>query len=662
MRWFLPLALLLACDDTTDADAPVDAVAVDARPPDSATPDARPDAALRDARPTDLGRSDAADGTPDAEPDAAPPSCPDPPLLAPDGPLPGRRSPLAGVDEVERPAYEALRDTLLADPGVHFVATWDTTAARYRVEAADARFAFVRTDAGYEVVEGAVADVFPITDPLALAGYDAELAAFANPDEVALDALDYPAGDPRVGFVDGGAHPLPLVRIATLFDAVDAPDAVVDLRPWSAPSPGSHGTLSGLQSRAALAFSGAGVRAGHVVDLPAALVDVAPTVMAALGAPTTAGVGPDGTYADGLHLRRQDGWPLWPLLNCEPVERAVVVLFDGLLASELARTGPDLPVFGAMLANGTVVRTGAVGGFPTVSAPGHMTAGTGLWPGHHGVLHNGFWGRADGARVSPFSILTDVQGALENPQTIFDIYDRAVDPDTETLSAAVERAFGPDAFTVVLNELPFGGADLTTIDLLTGGREKVGITESRAADLLGAGQVETVLRRTDWPVPKLLQLSFVITDSAGESHGPHSDALRAALAETDDRLGRVRDAYAQRDALDGTLFVFVADHGMELQDPSRVVDPAALVAASGVRTRLGAHPLVYLVTLEATRDGTDLRITDRDHGGPVAGATAVCEGCEARTTDADGRTPLAGLVGAVQITHPAYNPRTWQAD
>ncbi len=662
---------LPACDDDDGAAADYSVMGQCLSCPDAEWLDGPPDVATPDAATRDAATPDAA--PPDLGPDV-PPRCPDPPPHQPTGPLPGQATPLAGIDAVERPSYEALRDAVLADPGVHFVATFDQDAQRYLVESAAGSVAFVRTDGRYEVVEGELATVFPSTDPLALAGYDAELAGFENPNDVQLEALGYAADDPRVGFVndDTGSYPLPLVRIATLFDAIDAPDFAVDLRPWAAPSPGSHGMLSVLQSRAAFALSGAGARRGVLLDNAAAQVDIAPTVMAALGAPTTGGVGPDGTYDDGLYLLRQDGRVQWDALTCIPAERAVVVLFDGLLGSEIAHLAldddaeVDLPTFREFFREGVVFSAGAVSGWPSVSAPGHMTAGTGVWQGHHGVLHNGFWGRADGARVSPFSILTDPQAALMDPQIIFDIYDRAVADDIETLSAAVERAFGADVFTVVLNELSFGGADLNSIDLITGGGggQKIGVTESRAADLLGVGSVENVLRRVDLPVPKLLQLSLVITDSAGESDGPHSDLLRDVMVETDARLARVRQAYADRDALEGTLFVFVADHGMELQDPSRVVDPGPLVAASGVRTRLGAHPLVYLVTLDVTRDGNTAVVTDRDTGLPVAGVQLVCEGCEPVVTDDAGRAPADALSGTLDVTHPAYNPRTfvWSAD
>ena len=116
-----------------------------------------------------------------------------------------------------------------------------------------------------------------------------------------LEAHGYdPAGDARVGWLPAAAqsYPMALRRLATLFDAPDAPDAVVAWRPWAGGGVGTHGGLGLLQSRAALILSGPGARRGVVLDASAALVDVAPTVLAALGAPTTGGTSEAGLHDD----------------------------------------------------------------------------------------------------------------------------------------------------------------------------------------------------------------------------------------------------------------------------------------------------------------------------------------------------------------------------
>lgn len=703
----LALALLGACDDGGEPAAPPDARAADAAAHDARVVDAAPDAEARldaaprlDARADAQPRPDAApdaapDATRDAAPDAAPPPrcVPQPPAPpAPSGPLPPAASSARGVDAWERPAFDRLRAAALSDEGVHFVATYDHAADRFEVFGgpADARaaFAFRREDAPtgttYRVVEGDLAAVFPDTRADVHGDYADLLAAFEPGTAPDLTALGYGADDPRVGFLPYAAQswPLPLERIATVFDAPDAPDAVGGVFPWARPSGGTHGGLGLLQSRATLVLGGAGVRRGVVLDAPARLTDVAPTVLAALGAPTTGGVGPDGRYADGLHLTRQDGWPRWDALDPDPcarVDHVVVVLFDGLLATELnhqvldADPEVDLPALRGLAQDGVVFRHGAVVGFPSVSAPGHMTAGTGLWPGHHGILGNAQYGRAEGAVLSPFFVLDDPVAALQNPQSVLDLYDRVTRPEAETLAAAAHRALGrPDAdgqggaYVVVLNELALGDADYTSVDFLSAGQKR-SLDDYRVADNLAMIQVESLLRHRGARVPTVLQLSFVSTDKAGESVGPHADETRQVLTEVDARVARLQAIYARHGVLERTLFVLVSDHGMELQDPGRSTRFDAALREAGVATRFTAQGLVHLATLrlEAARDDAGLWITVRDHddGAPVVDAVVTCAACavvEART-DAEGRA-LLGLAPAgviVEATAPGFNPQAW---
>ncbi len=67
----------------------------------------------------------------------------------------------------------------------------------------------------------------------------------------------------------------------------------------------------------------------------------------------------------------------------------------------------------------------------------------------------------------------------------------------------------------------------------------------------------------DHPVPRFAFCSFALTDSAGHEGGPHSDEVRAAVRESDERLGRLLGAVERRGVLDRTAVVLVADHGMQ---------------------------------------------------------------------------------------------------
>ncbi len=516
---------------------------------------------------------------------SAPPEAPPPPRgpargarpappPSPVGPLTPPMSEHRGVDELEREGYEMLREVVLEDEGVFFIATYDAEIDAFVVEsgpeAERKRLVFKRMveEAGgvsYEVVEGEVSELFPSTDPRLYSSYQEVHDAFENPNDVDLSAIGYADDDPRVGFLppEGQSYPFPMVRIATFFDAPDAPDAVVTLKPWATWAAGTHGGMSMLQSQSTLFFSGAGAREGVVLDEVALLADAVPTALAALGAGTTGGMGPDGRYDDGLYLLRQDGRVLWEALAEDPCERArhvVIVLFDGAQAFELNHQlldedpEVDLPVLRELARNGAVYRHGAVANFPSLSAPGHMTAGTGLWSGHHGFIANAFFGREDQKKVKPFSLIADVRDTMAHPEKAIAIYERGVAPGVETLAQAAHRALGefdPEtregAFVAVFFEIAIGGADFTTIDYLNASGAVPDGTSSlakyRIADDIGIAQVEALLGNEEHPVPTVLQVSFISTDAAGEMEGPSSDLLRDVLAQMAARVGRILAAY-----------------------------------------------------------------------------------------------------------------------
>lgn len=705
----LPLLMVCllagACDDGAGtAAAPPDAAALDMQPtegrldamldgfdgmPDDS--DAMPDDsdAMSDAMP------DGSDAMPDGPDAMTPPAprCSMPPAepMQPDGPLPPAASPHRGVDALEVEAWDRLRDGLLADPGVHFVATYDHGRDAYVIDGgpvdARARLVVRRVDGAtrstLEVVEGAVADVFPSVEPDLYGDYAALLAAMENPEGVVIPDRGYADDDPRVGWLplEAQSWPDPLVRLTTAFDAPDAPDGMVGVWPWAGGGTGRHGGLGLLQSQSIFVVSGAGARQGVVIDGAARLVDAAPTALAALGIPTTGGVGPDGTYPDGLYLARQDGVVRWEALDPDPCVRpryVVMILFDGLQAIEanhlmLADAPPiELPALRRFAAEGAVYRHGAVVGFPSYSAPGHTTAGTGVWPGHHGVVSNGFFGRAEQATINPFAVLSDLPAFFAEPQRLYDLYDRMLADDAETISQAMHRALDGETFTAVLNELTIGGADYTPLHHFGIAHRKAAVGDSERIDALGQLMVQRLLGDPQLPVPEVLQLSMLATDAAGENDGPHSDLLRQTLANIDRRLTIIREAYAQRGVLDQTMFILVSDHGMELTDPTRRAGLNGAIGGTGVRTRYVGNGGIWLATLalalERTGDGLEVTVTAHDDGRPVEGATVRCEGCggllgeDEGVTDADGRVviPLGVLAEptAVSASHPRYNEQT----
>ena len=702
---WLFMCTALACSAEPAAPVPESADVPDVATVDQGAP--MPDDGLPDAGAPIVDVEDTTvedSGTPpiDVPDTSVAPICSAPPTEppAPTGALPDAAQPLRGIDHWERAAYDKLREAALSDPGVHFVATWDADLGRYVVESGPAearkRLEYRRVASGsggvtYEVTLGSVADIFPSTDAGLYGTLEALFAAFTNENDVVLPVLGYPPGDPRVGFLSASAqsYPLPLERIAALFDAPDAPDVVGALYPWALPAPATHGAMSLLQSRSTLILSGRGVRSGVVLDDLAILPDVVPTALAAMGAPTVGGIGPDGTYADGLYLKRQDGRVLWEALTPEPCDgprHVAILLFDGLAANEIDHEvldpAPDveLPAFKKLAQGGAVYRYGAVTNFPSVSVPGHMTAGSGLWSGHHGFVANAFFRRSEQADLNPYAFMDDLASVLADPTVVITLYEKAVAPGIETLAQAAHRAFGAwdpakgtGAFVAVLNEIAIGGADYTTVDFMQGssvsGLPTADVETYKLADALAVTEVQKILDDPGNPVPTVLQVSFLATDGAGESAGPHSAMLRDTLVTLDQHVATLLGLYAARGALEDTLFILVSDHGMELQDPSRASAFPQKLAASGVKLKQPFPGLIYLRTMsvEAALDSPAGTITvtvlNHDNDAPIEGATVTCDGCAGAggTTDAAGTVELTFVPGTAELvvtaTQGDFNPQ-----
>jgi phosphonoacetate hydrolase len=642
------------------------------------------------------------DALPDTPLDEGSPSCDwHQASPSPTGALPASVSDGGGVDRWERAAYETLAEHLIADPGVHFVATHLPEEDHYRLDAQmdgvaqTWTFERLRGASGgvsYPVIEGDLSVLFPDLSSTLHGDFEDLLASFENPNGVQRREVDYVKDDPRVGFLPWAkqSFPLPLERLTALFDAPDAPDAILSLKPWSSGSAGgTHGAMSLLQSRATLILSGAGVRSGVVMDEEAILPDVSPTVLAALGSATTGGVGRYGLYDDGLYLKKQDGRVLWEALQtdaCGRPKHAIVILFDGLQAGTinhlvLAENPPVLlPTFRALAAQGVVYRHGAVVGFPTVSAPGHTTAGTGVWSGRHGVVANAFFRRSTQETLNPFSLIADPVALIENPDALVDFYNKAMAPGIETMAMAAHRGLGPydadagtGAFVAVINEIAIGGADYTTVDYIKGlnGGQKpstAGVDKYSLADTLAVVQIVDLLADETRPVPTLLQLSLLATDAAGEAAGPHSDLVREVLVTLDERVATILDAYEKRGALADTLVLLTADHGMELQDPSRTNEVGSALAEAGIRLHQPMGGVFYCRTLELSAvevvEGVQIRVVNHDNQAPVVGALVTCDGCneDPLLTDEEGRVVFTSADPTFSMTvtaaHDDYNPQS----
>ncbi len=615
-----------------------------------------------------------------------------------------------GANSWELPATLAAKDALLASDAIKFAATYLTESDEYVIWTRDGEQRFTRTigDEGYEynITQQTGDDPFPNVDPMYAPDYETELSLYENPNSVQMTQLGYAADDPRVGFLPlDSSYPYPYQRLTQLFDTPNAPDLVFGHYNAASGSAGTHGAMSLSQSRATLIFSGAGAKSGQVLEMSARHTDIAPTVLAFLGADVGEGVDDRGHAVSNTFLKWQDGRVLTEVMEDECAARpmadyAVILDFDGLNSNEMiwlyenpSRHGYLLPHFTELMQSGVIVRGGAVVGFPSISSPGHTNIGTGAWPGRHGIINNSFYLRDTQSVVSGKYITDDILEVIRNPQLVDDYYDAFYHGDrVETIFEAAHRSFGdwelwpPDwrgAYFASINELYYRGADYSYIELgkllnaIVDVKAQSGILDDymiQIADALVTVQFSLIFSDPTHDFPKIVGASFYMTDHDGEGYGPHSDMVRRDMEQADARVGLLMDLYRQAGIFDRTLWVLTSDHGMELQDPSRFESWRQLLESTGLKyvapmKDVGVYFMVMRVessveSLPAdTQSQFTVTVADDDLTTPVAGAVVTLNGGSCvpcvETTGDDGTadftiTPAAGENVAISAAHDDY--------
>lgn len=490
-----------------------------------------------------------------------------------------------GIDDLE----SALVDPALADRVELVVRALGED--RYRARAVDGSVEFERRDRGgryeYEVVDVVGRDPLAIADPAHLVGHDRERER-RHPERT------------------DNAYPHAHDSIAQFFDAPHAPDllATHTAAHTTEDHLGQHGSLGVVQARAPFIAAGAGVRALGTVPRSTRVVHVAPTVAALLRIePHPDGIGPTGEARPDALLARQDGDPEHEVLDGTFATHAVVFLLDGCnsnLLLDVVAAG-EAPHIAALIERGTAYEHGAFASLPTATLANHTTALTGVHPGHSGVLHNTWLDRSSGA-VPDLLAMDQMFWAMAH-----------LDPGVETLFGAVHRS-RPDAFCTATFEFCDTGADLSSFAMV---REGTGGALPELDDVRhldgGAAEVSEAYRfmsRVDhlsvehtlsaWrrehgnPLPILSWCSLAVTDEAGHESGPHGELARAAVRDSDARVGEVLAAVERAGALERTAVLVIADHGMEQSDPQVDRDWGEDLASVGVGHREVGGGLFYV--------------------------------------------------------------------
>ena len=422
------------------------------------------------------------------------------------------------------------------------------------------------------------------------------------------------------------------------------------------------------QARAPLWFSGPGVKAGRH-ELAARAVDIAPTVLTALGFPFVEGVDAAGQPSSSVLMARQDGEPLRQILDGQGApQRLYVFLLDGLhqteLERQLAADPAALPHLRRLRDRAAVLAGGSMVNFPSITWPSHTTIVTGTWCGHHDVVNPTYYLRAERETVSPQGLQVGTERfASTAVESLHEAFQR-VHPGC--LTAAIHAPFGRSASHAVLEgrnlcdrarvkELGMRFAENINPRWAA---EHGSVASEAVLDARGLAQVVELFTRPGLEPPVFVYHELALTDGAGHDYGPHSDGLTDALAETDVRIGEVLAVLDAQGLFDDTLFVVTADHGMAPQDVSLAANPTSFVLDAGFEAVV-AEPMIWLrdiaVEVERKPDGRTGRVAitqnDADSSGehpPVAGAEVIVfshkSGRGAREI-ARGHTDANGLFG-----------------
>ncbi len=560
---------------------------------------------------------------------------------------------------------------------------------------------------GYEVIEQAGENPLANQDPTALATLAEELEAGAR--------SGFSGEDPAQAFVEPEhlSHPLAYERLAQLFDSPNAPDLVVSPKHYAwGRQPGQHGSLDVVQSRAPLVFSGPGIRHG-TTDTICAQVDVAPTLAKLLGLPLIDGMDSTGRTSSergtppDVYLKRQDGKVIDTLLETDAngelssrPERAYIFLLDGVsnteLKERLEHDRESIPALSRLVDHGAFFEYGTTVNFPSITWPSHNALGTGAWSGHHDIVNPTYHLRETKETVTPQGMTWDTA--------------RFLGDGVETLYEAVHRVYGEwdgktGAVTASINEPCCRGAAHATLErkMLVNGdairavaRENKEDTNPRwkeegqeacyrysGTDMQGLAQSLLLFDNDETPPPMFTYHEFSLNDSVGHDYGPHSDAVRDSLIETDKRISKILALLDQKGLFDSTLFVVTTDHGMAPIDVDLAANQVQAVADAGIKSVL-TMPLIYLtdmdVTVEAAPDGRTATVTvlDNDadvHGEkqPVSGARVEVVAPHARVA-AEAKTDAHGVAGlplpadvdpadlVIAVHHDSFNTRHLHLD
>src|ERR1700722_14122052 len=195
------------------------------------------------------------------------------------------------------------------------------------------------------------------------------------------------------------------------------------------------------------------------------------------------------------------------------------------------------PNISALGVRGASAPEGMIPAFPSVTFPNHYTIVTGLYPEHHGIVGNAFY---DPARRKVYSYR---DAAAETDGTWY--------AGTPLWVLAEQQGMRAACFFWAGSEAGIQGVRPTYYMKY----------DQKYPNDMRVEQVLAWLRLPAEKRPHFITLYFSDVDSAGHSHGPDSEQVRAAVAEVDREIGKLAAGVAELKL--PVDLVVLADHGME---------------------------------------------------------------------------------------------------
>jgi alkaline phosphatase D len=246
----------------------------------------------------------------------------------------------------------------------------------------------------------------------------------------------------------------------------------------------------------------------------------------------------------------------------------VLISFDGFRYDYVSKYNP--PVFQEFIRKG-VAAEGLIPSFPSKTFPNHYTLVTGLYPGHHGLVDNGFY---DPARHQLYT--------MSNKKLVGD---PAYYGGTPLWQLAQQQGLKTASFFWVGSEAPIQGKYpdyYFNYDMKVPNEKRV-------------DQTIAWLKLPKAERPHFISLYFSLVDQEGHNSGPNSPALRETVLRADSVLGRLMTGLKTVDF--PVNVIITSDHGMmELRNEEKtfiylsnlfnVSDTTVIFANGGTQTHI----------------------------------------------------------------------------